>query len=227
MPLSTLKNITIVAHRGGQRGYLPANTLEAFQCAVKNKVGAIEMDIRLNHWNKTFYLAHDLIHKPGAHRNFFHKVAELMPPKTTLYCELKTYTLVNSYYARAFLETVKKYNLEKQIVVMSYNPFVLSQLRRIGYKGQVGLLIGSRWMFNLARVFLIRKIRPDIMMFSRLMICKKRVKYARKHKSKIYMYVANREKDWRRGIAYNVDGLITDYPVRLREYLKSHGVKFD
>lgn len=219
------KSITIVAHRGGCRGFLPENSLAAFQCAVKNKVSSIEMDIRLNHWNKTFYLAHDLIHRPRAHRNFFYKVVEIIPPKTTLYCELKTYTLVNSYYAKAFWETIKEYNLEKQIVVMSYNPFVLSQLRRIGYKGKIGLLIGSRWLFNFIRLFLFNKIRPDIMMFSRYMICARRVKYARRHQSQVYLYVANRERDWYRGLAYGVDGFITDYPLQLRGYLQSKGIK--
>lgn len=213
-----------MAHRGGQRGVKKENTLSAFLLSVAEDFGNIEMDIRLNHWNGTFYLEHDLVHRRRVRKNFFSKVIAILPTDTTLFCELKTYTLTRTLYARYFWQAMKQYSLEKRVVLMSFNPFILSQLRRIGYTGRTGMLVGSRLVFQLVKNFIIRRVKPDFLMVSKFIISPKIMEFARKNHFQVFIHVANTEKDWKKGLDFGVDGMITDYPQALRQYLEAKNI---
>lgn len=39
---------------------------------------------------------------------------------------------------------------------------------------------------------------------------------------RVYLFVLNDEKDFDRGFSYGVDGVMTDYPTTLTEYLINH-----
>jgi glycerophosphoryl diester phosphodiesterase len=215
------KHIAIVAHRGGSRGVYTENSLDAFYFAVKNDIKCIEMDIRLNHFNGTFYLEHDLIHSPKVRKNFFENIINFVPEDVTIFCELKTYTLNRMFYAKTFLEVVQKYNLEDKIVVMSFNPFVLSQLRKIGYKGRIGMLMGTNLMWLLFKNYMVKKIKPEYLMLSRRVINKNKINFAHSKGYKLFIHVANKEKDWDLATRLKLDGIITDYPLLLRDYLNA------
>ncbi|MGL5830872.1 MAG: glycerophosphodiester phosphodiesterase [Candidatus Altimarinota bacterium] len=213
--------IEIVAHRGGSKGVYKENTLDAFYFALKNDIKSIEMDIRMSHFSKTFFLEHDYLHHPRVKKNFFEKIIKILPEDTVIYCELKTLTLTRKFYAQTFLDVIKKYGLEEKVVVISYNPFVLSQLRKIGYKGKIGILIGMNVMWKLLKNYVAKKIKPEYMIFSLAVINKSKINFARAKNYKVFVYVANKEKHWDQAVKLKLDGIITDYPLLLRDYLKS------
>ena len=215
------KDIKVIAHRGGSRGVYAENTIDAFYFAVKNDIKCIEMDIRMNHSNGTFFLEHDFIHSSKVKKNFFEDMINFVPEDVTIFCELKTVTFTRTYYAMSFLEMIQKYNLEDKIVVMSFNPFVLSQLRKIGYKGKIGMLIGTNFTWKLFKNYIVKKVKPDYLMLSRRIINKNKINYARSKGYKVFIHVANMEKDWDFAIKLKLDGIITDYPLLLRDYLNT------
>jgi glycerophosphoryl diester phosphodiesterase len=214
------RTITILAHRGGSKGVHRENTFDAFYHALKHDIKCIEMDIRLNHLKGEFYLEHALIHRPKRKKNYFKKILDLIvDEKVTLFCELKTYTLTRTFYAESFLHLIRSNNLEKQVVALSFNPFVLAQLRRIGYKGKICQIINSRIHFRLIRGYIKNTIKPDIMMISRNICTAKMIRIVKNIAPKLFIYVENKPKDWEFAIENGFDGIETDYALKLRNYL--------
>lgn len=219
-----MEPLLIVAHRGGAKGVFEENTLEAFHYAIEKGFSCIEMDIRLDHFRKRFFLEHDLLHSWKVKQNVFEKVCSELK-NSTLFTELKTYTLTRTFYARTFCEIIKKYNLEKRVVVMSFNPFVLRQLRKICPELKLGLLCGNEVIFSLVKGYCVKKIRPEYLIFSKRILRKAKVDFARKHGYKVFTYVANKKKDWIKAKKLELDGIITDYPLKVADFLKEAGRK--
>ncbi|MBD3269921.1 hypothetical protein GF376_00165 [Candidatus Peregrinibacteria bacterium] len=227
-PLKTVvnknnKEIIIVAHRGGSKGIHRENTHDAFKHAIGSGFKCIEMDIRLNHLAGEFFLEHDFLHTPKSKKNYFKKVMNLFEDNSIIpFCELKTVTLTRTFYAESFLKLIRNHNLEDRSIVMSFNPFVLAQLRRIGYRGKIGQLVGSRFVFNSFRGYIKNTIKPDYMMISRKIFSERMVRFAKNIDSKVFIHVANKPKIWKQAIEYDIDGIITDYPDKLKKFINEN-----
>ena len=216
-----MASLIIVAHRGGAKGKFKENTLEAFSYAIQHGFRCVEMDIRLDHLRKRFYLEHDLLHLPKVKENIFEKVISTFPKSVTLFTELKTYTLTRTFYARTFLELIEKYNLQKRVVVISFNPFVLRQIKKVAPELKVGLLYGIEMIYRLTKSYCINKIKPHYLIFSKRIVNRKKIDFARQQGYKIFTYVANKEKDWLQAQKLELDGIITDYPEKAADFFKN------
>ncbi len=123
-----MSSLFIVAHRGGKGPY-EENTLQALQYGLEQCGNAVEMDVRFDHLRKRFYLEHDFLHAPRKNHNVIDKVIPFLPTTATLFVELKTLYWLRRKYTLRFLKIIEQFALDKRAIIMSFNPFVLVQLK--------------------------------------------------------------------------------------------------
>ena len=68
--------------------------------------------------------------------------------------------------------------------------------------------------------FLQRKIDPQILLLHKRLFSLKNVKFARGRGMEVMSFVLNDRTSWQKAIDYGIDGIITDYPAELNEFLK-------
>jgi len=221
-----MNSLFIVAHRGG-KGPHEENTLEALKYGLEQCGNAVEMDVRFDHLRKRFYVAHDFIHSPRKNFNVIDKVIPFLPAEATLFVELKTLYWLRRRYAVKFLKVIEQFALDKRAIIMSFNPFVLVQLKNRAPYLHVGYLIRNRfWAFVFKR-WVYWLLKPQYLMVNRIFFEKKEslkslLNFAREHKMKVLTYTVNSPEDWYNAIEYKMDGVITDYPKEACEILTKH-----
>lgn len=151
----------IIAHRGvHDNKKVPENSLEAFKLAIKNDY-AIEFDIQITKDNKLVIFHDDNIERmTGINRNIqemdfievkklklldtkyyvptFREVLDLVDGKVLLDIEIKSTKKVE-LVSKLVLEELEKYNGE--LMIKSFNPFIVKCLKKLTNKYKIGLLI--------------------------------------------------------------------------------------
>jgi glycerophosphoryl diester phosphodiesterase len=213
----------IIAHRGGDGPY-EENTLEGLRHAVSHGCTALEIDVRFDHLKKRFYLEHDFIHSPRKNReNVMAKVVSALPGKTFFVVELKTLAWLRTYYARSFLKEFSKLFKPENAVIISFNPFVMTQIRRLAPELKRGYLMGNFYWRLLFRTIFHRCIRPDYLLINKRIFNMRYVKFARKRGYKLFCFVLNSRASWQKALDFGIDGIITDRPVELNAFLREKG----
>jgi glycerophosphoryl diester phosphodiesterase len=211
-----MRSLFIVAHRGG-KGPHEENTLEALKYGLEQCGNAVEMDVRFDHLRKRFYLEHDFLHSPRKNHNVIDKVIPFLPTTATLFVELKTLYWLRRRYAVRFLKIIEQFALDQRAIIMSFNPFVLVQLRGRAPYLHVGFLMNSRVWGFIFRHWIYWILKPQYIMlncrlFKRKKFLLRMLEFSREHGVKVLTFTANSPEDWYNALEYDFDGVITDYP---------------
>jgi len=214
----------IVAHRGGKGPY-EENTLEALKYGLRQNSNAVELDVRFDHRHHRFYLEHDFLHLPRKKHNTIDKIFPFLPKDATLFVELKTNYWLRTKYALHFLNIIEEFALDERAIVMSFNPFILAQLRPRAKYLQLGFLVRNRVWGFLFRRWVYWMMKPQFLMlhrgfFKHKVSLERMLKFARAHQMKVLTFTANSPEDWYNALEYKFDGVITDYPREACEVLK-------
>lgn len=218
-----MNSIRVIAHRGGDGPY-EENTIESLQHAVKNGCRGLEIDVRFDHLKKRFYLEHDFIHSPRKNRdNVMAKVVSALPPETFFVIELKSLAWLRTYYVRSFIKEFEKLFKKDNSVVISFNPFVMMQLRRLAPDIKRGYLMGNfYWRFLFRKIF-HSFIKPDYLLINKRVFNLRYMEFARQKGYKVFSFVLNNQRSWQRALDYGIEGIITDRPSEVNEFLKKKG----
>ncbi len=221
-----MSSLFIVAHRGGKGPY-EENTLEALKYGLDQCGNAVEMDVRFDHLRKRFYLEHDFLHSPRKNRNVIDKVIPFLPTEATLFVELKTLYWLRRRYALRFLKVIEEFALDKRAIIMSFNPFILVQLKGRAQYLHTGFLINNRVWGFVFRHWLYWILKPQYLMLNRRFFKHPRflerlLAFAKTHGIKVLTFTANSPEDWYNAKDYHFDGVITDYPKEACEILVQH-----
>jgi glycerophosphoryl diester phosphodiesterase len=221
-----MSSLFIVAHRGG-KGPHEENTLEALKYGLEQCGNAVEMDVRFDHWRKRFYLEHDFIHSPRKNFNVIDKVIPFLPTTATLFVELKTLYWIRRKYAIHFIKVIEEFALDQRAIIMSFNPFVLVQLKSRAPYLHTGFLMNSRIWGFICRHWLYWLLKPQYLMINCRLFRKNRfiermMDFAREHKIKVLTFTANSPEDWYNAKEHKFDGVITDYPKEACEIMVQH-----
>lgn len=210
----TKKHFDIITHRGG-KGPFSENTPEAYRRAVEIGAEAVEMDIRLNYVTGHFFLAHDFIHHPKRQWNFLEKALDEVPDNVRLVIEFKTVSFLTNIFVKKFLRFYEKHLEGRDVMVQSFNPFVLIRLKRLLPDVPRGFICGSLFFLFVHNWFLWRFVDAQYYVFNRRFLSRRSVVWARERGMMIYVYVINTVKAFNKAMTYDVDGIITDYPERI------------
>lgn len=247
---------TPMGHRGA-RGLAPENTLAAFNVALAHQMG-FELDTTLCATGQLVVIHDDTLDRTttgvgpvaeaplssivtldaGSH---FHPsfAGERVP---TLDAVLQVYgrrALVNievkagkgadsAALAQAVVDLVEAHDLVHAVIVTSFSPFVLEEVRKRNdaiARGQIfGTFAGAdlAWYEKalLRNLAFNRRARPDLLMVEHVLATPEWVERRHAQGYRVFVWTVNDPEDMRRLITVSrVDGIITDRPDILRRVM--------
>lgn len=125
-------------------------------------------------------------------------------------------------FAKLLVKLIKKYNLEKRVIIQSFDHRTLKEARKLSKQVRLSALFGGN-LLNYRKA--AKEIGAKIISPNQHWITKADVKDLHKHGFRISPWTANTEEDWQRLIELGVDSIITDYPAELIAFLKSKGLR--
>tara|TARA_B100001123_G_scaffold335894_1_gene379678 strand:+ start:3039 stop:3728 length:690 start_codon:yes stop_codon:yes gene_type:complete len=222
----------IIGHRGAP-SIKHENTIESFQEALNHNVDGLEFDIQLtqdnqlvvfhdfeilNLQNQTKLIsAHSLkdIQKTSTHYQIptFEDVIKLCPPNKVINIEIKSNNLFNQFIVFKMLQILKKYSLYKNIIISSFNPFVLLETKKQDSKIKLGLLwsrsIDQPWFITHYSYY---KLSPYSFHASINYIDQQMVDWVKAKKMKLFLYTVNTAMQREKAYQLGADGIFSDYP---------------
>jgi glycerophosphoryl diester phosphodiesterase len=137
------------------------------------------------------------------------------------------WTLEPHVLAQKVLDSVKSKKLEGRIYYSSFDVEVLRAIRNIDATAAIGLIFGSWDIFEIPEKILECARTLRVMVFSpkdSYLKNRDQVKSLQKMGFRVIPWTVNNPSRWAELIGIGVDGIITDYPKSLLEYLsKQHG----
>lgn len=242
------KRPMILAHRGA-RSVAPENTLAAFAAAQDLGADGVELDVflcasgevvvthdddlsiwsnaegrvtstTLNSLKKLDFGSHFSPQFAGEQIPTLQEVIDLLDKKMFINIEVKTLSLRPIADVLAVAQIISKNNLYQRVLVSSFNPLVLYHLQKIDSNIARALLFENRFPLYLRafnKVLLkLQALNPPANLTN-----EKFMQKAKKAGYLVNVWTVNELDEMFRVIKLGVDGIITDYPDRLRNILLS------
>ena len=238
------------AHRGAS-GYYPENTMLAFEKAVEMGATGIETDIQMTK-DSVLVLIHDEkvdrttegtgfvedytyshLCKLDAGGSFsplykglkvptLEELMEFSKDKNLiLNLEIKNNEIQYSNIEEKVLEMIESYGMESKVIVSSFNHYSLVKLKKLSKKIKIGLLYmaGLYHPERYAKSLKAEALHPYFPAVNNPKI----IKDIKKSKILINPYTINDEATMKLFVDYGVDGIITNFPDKLKDILDNKG----
>lgn len=129
--------------------------------------------------------------------------------------------------ASAVVAAVDAAGLSERVLVTSFNPFILAEIRAQRpeiMRGQIyGTFRGSglKWYERvlLRNLAFNRKAVPDLLMMESAHATAGRIRRLHRKGYRVFVWTVNEEAEVRQMVSYGVDGIITDYPDQVQGWV--------
>jgi glycerophosphoryl diester phosphodiesterase len=235
--------VLILGHRG-YSGKYPENTLLAFKKAIEGGADGLEFDVRATKDSKLVVVHDDdlkhLCHKKGKVSE--KKYSELMDytiqgHRIPLLSEVLDYLKATEIkiinievksqgHEEELLEAIWKSEIENKVLVSSFNYLVLEKIRSLDHEIRLGYAVDNRP----DRVRMIGKLHKRVKLYSvnpfhnRTLSTRSFIKNAKKMGLVVIPWFRRHFSKFQRFEELKklgVDGLIVDYPLEVKEFLKN------
>ena len=239
-----MKTPLIIAHRGA-KGEAPENTMAAFELALQQGCDAFELDIHLSKDGEMMVIHDDTVSRTTSGNGFvkdmtkeelqqldagswfdssyqgesiptLREVFELAPANLMINVEIKGG--ISEGVEEKLLALLEEYDMYNQVVVSSFHFDSLRTLERLNSNVKTGLLYSQ----NFARPELL----PDaagVNAFSLhpyfISLEENDFSLVQKEGLQMYAWTVNEECAMNKLMEKGIDGIITDYPGRLRKLM--------
>lgn len=234
----------IIAHRGAS-AYEPENTLRAFQLAIEQGAQMIELDLHttrdgqvvvihddtLDHTTNfkgrvDHFTLNELKHADagkGERIPTLHEVLDLTAGKAQLYLEIK-----DRRAAEPVLQTIRARRCQSAMLLASFDIELMRQLGNEVRDVALGVILGNESWHPAVRyreAFPWRALRPlnYQVLCMQVELCygylARRIKASGK---RLYVWTADSEQQFARMLERKVDGIVTNRPDQLRDFLGTH-----
>lgn len=225
----------VIAHRGNMYA-APENTLPSIRHAIEEGVDAVEIDVQLTkdgvvvlHHDFTLerlagvpLSVHDLTFSelagldlygiaggmPTARIATLSQVLQEVKGKTKLVIEIKPYGDKREL-ARSTVELIAAENMAEDVYVQSFDSEVLRIVRELMPELKIAQIL-------FAAAGNVSALDVDIYTINQTMLSDRFLKRAHEANREVWVWTVNIERNMREVLKYDVDGIITDYPAKLR-----------
>ena len=221
----------IIGHRGAP-SITHENTIESFQTALNLNVDGIEFDVQLtNDHQSIIYHDFELIKNKkkltinkltyndlqnlglSYHIPTFEEVISICPNDKIINIEIKSNLINNQLIITNILNILNQYNLFQNVIISSFNPFVLMELNKHTNKVKIGQLwSGSNsqpWFVTYLSYY---KLSPYSFHASIEYITPKMAQWVKKRGMKLFLYTVNTSQQLDKAYSVNADAIFSDYP---------------
>lgn len=122
------------------------------------------------------------------------------------------FTPTPNVFAKAVYDEIIKAKMQNNVIVQSFDPRSLQELRKLPVKLPVSFLVGNK--DGIEKNLALLGFQPDIYSPHFSLIDEATVKYAKERGMKIIPWTVNEIADLERMKTFDLDGIITDYPDR-------------
>ena len=239
------------AHRGFS-GQYPENTMTAFEKALEAGCEGIEMDVHLTKDNKIVIIhdektdrtsnikgyVKDMTYEELKKADFSYiysdkaglcriptlrEYFDLVKDKDIITnIELKTGIFEYPGIEKAVYDMIKKYKLEEKILISSFNHNSVMRMKAIAPELKYGFL-SETWILNTGEYlnrYDIEAYHPDFHMLTDT-----EVHDLRAHNIKINTWTVNEPDDIQHMIDIRTEGIISNYPDRVKKLLEDNGLR--
>ncbi len=237
----------IFGHRGAA-GTAPENTQTAFRQAFADGADGIELDTRCCASGEAVVIHDETIDRVsnGAGRVDALSLAALrafdfggrygaafvgeriptleealaqLPAGKLVNVEIKNDDLRSHGEEQAVARLIARLGLYDRCLVSSFNPLVLWRLGRRDPRIALAYLYQPQSPWHLRRLPVTRCLRLSALHPHHALVTPARVAAAHRRGLRVNTWTVNDEQAFRRVLACGVDGIVTDYPARLRAWL--------
>ena len=225
----------IIAHRGAN-SFAPENSLAAFQKAIELGCEGIELDLRYTgdrqvvvfHDRNTFRMTgeHGSVRRLSLdqlrRRRLFHpdfpfekiptlpEVLEIAGKNTLINLDIKKESVSHNGFEENILRILLDMGFIENVVISSFNPFILKKIKALHPGVQVGFIFRNR------SSMMMLNGSPVESLHARYRILSQRYLQALRHRAdKVYAWTVDKEKAMLTMIQKGVDGIITNRPELL------------
>lgn len=240
----------VLAHRGVSI-LAPENTRASFQLAIDMGVDGVEFDVQMTKDDKLVIIHDEKVDRTTNAKGYVkdftlkeikaldagitfskkYKGEKILTLKETLEivkgCDIINIELKNGLMKYPNLEekvisTIRSYNLEKKVILSSFNHFSIHKISKTAPDIMTGILY-SDILYNpwdYAKYVGANAINPNYLSISGEII-----KQSHKNGIKVNVYTVNNERDITKMIEEGVDTIITNYPERAISLIKKYCIK--
>lgn len=243
----------IFGHRGAPRE-APENTLPAFRRALELGADGIELDVQLSADNQLVVFHDEELSRTSNGRGFVRKfraselseldagqhyspefigtriatlneVFENFSARTFINVEIKPFVPIRQT-AHLTIETIRHHKMEQQVIISSFNPQVLRQVRRIAPELYIGFLYDQTtpaiFHSQLVSQAIIGNYQGQHPQYT--FVDSRTVKRAHQHGHHVNVWTVNERIDIERMVDLGVDIIISDVPGLARSVLRECGL---
>lgn len=233
------------AHRGAS-GYFPENTMLAFEKAIEMSCDGIETDVQMTSDNELVLIHDELVDRTsdgtGLVKNYSFKdlrklnaascygknlPAQQIPTAEELIIlaksrnikinfELKTGIVIYPNIERKLIELIYKYNVQGNIILSSFNHYSMVECKSIDKTLKTGLLYVAG-LYKPSRY--CRFVGCDALHPEFYSVTKEMIQESRSDGIQVNSYTVNNEDKMRELFSWGIDGIITNYPDKLRKII--------
>ena len=228
----------VIGHRGAPN-LSKENTIDSFIKAFDNGVDGIEFDVQLT-LDKKVVVFHDfdtraLNCKKTLIKNLnlaslqnmtssfaiptLEEVFKIIPKDKEIHIEIKSQQINNSFIIDLISDLISKYNFRKQIIISSFNPFILKEVKEMMPNQRIGALWSTSkntpWFVThkICKIIKPHSFHANIKYFDKFM-----AHWVKEKNLKLYFYTVNNEEDLKKAIFYKGDAIFSDNPQILLKF---------
>ncbi|MGO1369461.1 glycerophosphoryl diester phosphodiesterase membrane domain-containing protein [Senegalia sp. (in: firmicutes)] len=234
------RDILVAAHRSNTVS-TPENSISAIRDALNKEINFIEIDVQLTK-DEEVVLYHDIslrrlaglsesvsqltyedlskIDIGAGYSNEYEgekiptldKVLKEVKGKMNLIVELKSYGSKEELVEKT-LEVIEENDMIENVYIQSFDNRLLKMVREKNKNIKIGQI-----MYIAAGD--LSYLDVDFYTIEQNMLSNKIISHARSKNRQIWVYTVNSKKDIKEALKYDIDGLITDYPLTVKEIIE-------
>lgn len=225
----------VIGHRGAP-SIEHENTISSFKTALNFNVDGLEFDVQLtkdyqlivyhdfhiSYNNQTFNISDlNLLELQSFHFDYtipkFEDVLKICPSDKIINIEIKSTDIKNTKLVIKIIDLVIKYKLQKNVIISSFNPFVLLEIKKQNKQLKIGLL----WTKDISEKWYVTKYSYKILTPYSFHAD---IKYINKEISlwvhglgmKLFIYTVNDKQQLKISKELDADAIFSDHPKILR-----------
>lgn len=236
-----------IAHRGSSGRY-PENTMLAFRKAIEEGADGIELDVHLSKDGELMIMHDEALKRTTGKEGFIfdYKRSELEKinaskegfapiPSLEEYLafikecegkitniELKTAPVYYPDIEEKTLAMVRRFSLEDRIIFSSFNHLSVLRMKALGTTSECGLLFSGVKLYNEGSIIKksgIEYFHPDYNDLDDEIVSS-----YKKYGVGLNVWTVNEEEEIRKCIEWGVNGIIGNYPARVKAALQASGL---
>ncbi|MDA2930194.1 glycerophosphodiester phosphodiesterase [Acidobacteria bacterium AH-259-O06] len=232
----------VIAHRGAS-GEAPENTMAAFERAIEMKVDLIELDIHFSKDGEIMVIHDETVDRTtdgrgaiaemtrnevqaldagswfsprfeGERVPTLSEVIELVKPTpVNLLIEIKQGRGLPHGFEKRLIQAIQEHNILSRVIVQSFNHAAVRKVKEENPSIATGALIDYRSPDPVSEV---KAAGAETLGLKSSLVTREVIEKAHRNGLRVFVWTVNKLARIRKMLTLGVDGVITDYPSRVR-----------